>query len=139
MKTLNCPFEEGPAVYTARAILRGIDSQRQEYMHECEKVYPSSVSNREAEQQRINNNINPNEGVISIKPNPAKNNFIITHNGIYSSLIIEEISGKEVLSQILNQAVNIEQIDISTLNNGLYIVKLSNDNSSFILKLIINK
>jgi hypothetical protein len=134
-----CPFEEGPAVYTARALLRGIDNQRQEYMHECEKVYPSSVSNREAEQQTISNNSKSNDDLISINPNPAKNNFTLTYNGVYSSLNIEEISGKVVLSQALNQAANSQQIDVSTLNNGLYLVKLKNENSNVILKLIINK
>jgi hypothetical protein len=129
----------GPAVYTARALLRGIDAQRQEYMHECEKVYPSSVSNREAEQQTISNNLKSNDDVISINPNPAKNNFTVTYNGVYSSLNIEEISGKVVLSQVLNQAVNTQQIDVSTLNNGLYLVKLKNENSNITLKLIINK
>jgi hypothetical protein len=129
----------GPAVYTARALLRGIDAQRQEYMHECEKVYPSSVSNREGEQQTISNNLKSNDGVISINPNPAKNNFTLNYNGVYSSLNIEEISGKVVFSQALNQAVNSQLIDVSTLNNGLYLVKLKNENSSFILKLIINK
>lgn len=134
-----CPFEEGPAVYTARALLRGIDNQRQEYMHECEKVYPSSVSNREAEQQTISNNLKSNDDVISIKPNPAKNNFTLNYNGVYSGLNIEEISGKVVFSQALNLAVNSQLIDVSTLNNGLYLVKLKNENSIVILKLIINK
>jgi hypothetical protein len=131
--------KKGPADYTARALLRGIDNQRQEYMHECEKVYPSSVSNREAEQQTISNNLKSNDGVISINPNPAKNNFTLNYNGVYSSLNIEEISGKVVFSQALNLAVNSQLIDVSTLNNGLYLVKLKNENSIVILKLIVNK
>jgi len=139
MATKMCPFEEGPAVYTARAILRGIDSQRQEYMHECEKVYPNSMSNRQSEQPISSEYLKSNNEVISVKPNPAKNNIIINHNGIYTNLGIEEISGKVVFTQVLNQTVNMEQIDVSNLSNGLYLVKLSNEYNSTILKLVINK
>ena len=44
-----CPHSDGPAVYTARALLRGTDSFRKEYMNECEKVYPENHSNRQSQ------------------------------------------------------------------------------------------
>ena len=131
--------KKGPAVYTARALLRGLDALRQEYMNECEKVYPNSMSNRQSEQPISSEYLKSNNEVISVKPNPAKNNIIINHNGIYTNLGIEEISGKLVFTQVLNQTVNMEQIDVSNLSNGLYLVKLSNEYNSTILKLVINK
>lgn len=134
-----CPFEEGSAVYTARVLLRGIDSQRQEYMHECEKVYPSSMNSRQSEQQISKEYVKLSNELISITPNPAKNNIMVTHNRMYANVTIEEISGKEVFIQALNQNINTEQIDVSNLSNGLYLVKLSNEYSSTILKLVINK
>ena len=131
--------KNGPAVYTARALLRGLDALRQEYMHECEKVYPGSMSNRQSEQLISSEYLKSNNEVISVTPNPAKNNIIVNHNGIYTNLSIEEISGKVVFTQVLNQTVNMEQIDVSNLSNGLYLVKLSNEYNSTILKLVINK
>jgi hypothetical protein len=63
----------------------------------------------------------------------------INHYGKFSDFSIEEISGKIVLSQQLNQNINTEQLNISFLANGLYLVKLKIDNEIKIVKLIINK
>ena len=131
--------KEGPAVYTARALLRGIDAQRQEYMHECEKVYPSSVSSRESKPEIENNDLVSVNNDFSVTPNPAKNMININHNGKFSDFYIEEISGKIVLSERLNQNLNTEQLDVSFLANGLYLAKLKIENDIKIVKLIINK
>ena len=139
MKTLNCPFEEGPAVYTARALLRGIDNQRQEYMHECEKVYPSSVSTRESKPEFENQDLVYDNSDFSVTPNPAKNMITVKHNGKFNDFTIEEISGRIVLSQQLNQNLNTEKLDVSFLANGLYLAKLKIENDIKIVKLIINR
>jgi hypothetical protein len=130
---------KGPAVYTARAILRGIDSQRQEYMNECEKVYPSSFSSRESKPEIENNDLVSVNNDFSVTPNPAKNMININHNSKFSDFSIEEISGKIVLSQQLNQNLNSEQFDISFIVNGLYLAKFKNENKIKVVKLIINK
>jgi hypothetical protein len=134
-----CPFEEGPAVYTTRAFLRGIDAQGQEYMNECEKVYPNSLISRESKPEIENNDLVSLNRDFSVTPNPAKNMININHYGKFSDFSIEEISGKIVLSQQLNQNINTEQLNISFLANGLYLVKLKIDNEIKIVKLIINK
>jgi hypothetical protein len=131
--------KKGPAVYTARALLRGIDAQRQEYMHECEKVYPSSLSNRESLNQLEPGKGNQMQSDLSMIPNPATNFIALTHMGLYSNLVIEETNGKVVLAQLLNQTASIEQIDVSSLSNGMYLVKLYNANNTSVIKLIINK
>ena len=131
--------KNGPAVYTARALLRGIDSQRQEYMNECEKVNPSTVISRESKPEFENQDLVYDNSDFSVTPNPAKNMITVKHNGKFNDFTIEEISGKIVLSERLNQNLNTEQLDVSFLANGLYLAKLKIDNDIKIVKLIINK
>jgi hypothetical protein len=131
--------KKGPAVYTARALLRGLDNQRQEYMHDCEKVYPSSIGSRESKPEFENQDLVYDNSDFSVTPNPAKNMININHNGKFSDFSIEEISGRIVLSQQLNQNLNSEQFDISFIVNGLYLAKFKNENKIKVVKLIINK
>ncbi|HRG58614.1 MAG TPA: T9SS type A sorting domain-containing protein [Bacteroidia bacterium] len=131
--------KKGPAVYTARALLRGLDPLRQEYMHECEKVYPNALSNRQSELKISNNIVKVSEEDNYVTPNPAKNLIKVRNNGEFSNISIEEINGKIVLLQQLNQNLIAEQIDVSFLTNGLYLVKLKTENRITIIKLVINK
>jgi hypothetical protein len=133
-----CPFEEGPAVYSARALLRGIDSLRQEYMHECEKVYPTSSSNRESESQVLNNIANDKID-FSINPNPAKSVITLTQKGDFKLIQISEMSGKIVFESVLNTNENAQTFDLSILSNGIYMINLISDFKTVRTKLIINK
>ncbi|HRG58610.1 MAG TPA: T9SS type A sorting domain-containing protein [Bacteroidia bacterium] len=133
-----CPFEEGPAVYTARALLRGIDYQRQEYMHECEKVYPTSSSNRESESQALNNIAN-DEVDFGINPNPAKSVITLTQKGDFKLIQISEMSGKIVFESVLNTNENSHTFELSHLSNGIYMITLVSDFKTVRTKLIINK
>jgi hypothetical protein len=108
-------------------------------MNECEKVYPNSLISRESKPEIENNDLVSLNRDFSVTPNPAKNMININHYGKFSDFSIEEISGKIVLSQQLNQNINTEQLNISFLANGLYLVKLKIDNEIKIVKLIINK
>jgi hypothetical protein len=130
--------KEGPAVYTARALLRGTDSQREEYMNDCEKVYPASSSNREAEPKSLNKLSNI-QNDFKIIPNPAKSIITINHFGKYDYIIIEETSGRMVLKTSIDNNLSIETFDVSSLANGIYIIKLINQINSSQAKLIINK
>lgn len=132
-----CPYTEGPAIYSARALLRGLNKSRAEYMNDCEKVNPTSNSNREA--NVIKSNISTFRKGFSISPNPAKTAISIAHNGDFGSLSIEEMSGKVVFETNVDRSLNIEVFDISSLANGLYILKMKNNSLSEQTKLIINK
>jgi nitrogen regulatory protein PII-like uncharacterized protein len=59
---------------------------------------------------------------VSINPNPAENYFQI--NGLEGSykVIITDLSGKTVL---IKQVINNEQVSISNLSKGIYILKLN--------------
>jgi hypothetical protein len=130
--------KNSPAVYTARALLRGIDNQRQEYMNECEKVYPNSLSNRETENQTSNNIANI-ETSFSITPNPANSFVTLVHKGDFNLIQISEMNGKVVFESLLNTNENSERFDLSMLSNGIYTVSLISDPKIVRVKLIINK
>ncbi len=66
---------------------------------------------------------------IKLYPNPAKN---ILHLNVKSYVEIYDISGKKILSG------NSNNIDISTLTNGLYIIKIHEKNKIIKLKFIVN-
>lgn len=108
-------------------------------MNECEKVYPSSVSTRESMLEIENQDLVYDYIDFFVTPNPAKNMIIVKHNGKFNDFTIEEISGKIVLSERLNQNLNTEQLDVSFLANGLYLAKLKIESDIKIVKLIINK
>lgn len=130
--------KKGPAVYTSRALLRGIDNQRQEYMHDCEKVFPISISNRETENQKSNSIANI-ETSYSITPNPANSFVTIVHKGDFNLIQISEMNGRVVFESALNTNENSETFDFSMLSNGIYIVSLIAESKTERLKLIINK
>lgn len=131
-----CPHVDGPAVYTARALLRGTDIYRQEYMNNCEKVYPTSNSNRES-QKPIE--VYNNSDEFNIFPNPTSESVVINHYGGFNEITIEETSGKIVFKANLNIVLNSEVFDVSNLANGIYLLKLQGDSLTKQLKFVINK
>lgn len=74
-----------------------------------------------------------NEQSVIIYPNPA--NSVLYLKGVENvNVTIFDISGREVLNQL---NVN-KQVDISTLPNGIYTVKIENGNENITRKLIKN-
>jgi hypothetical protein len=71
----------------------------------------------------------------SIYPNPAKSGFVnITSTGSETlQATVFDILGK----QVINAAVSNERLDVSTLNTGVYIVKLTQGAATTTKKLII--
>ncbi len=74
---------------------------------------------------------------VLIYPNPTSDSFKVSFDKDYNTIEVEiyDILGKKVLT-VKN---NIENIDISTLQNGIYIIKLKTDNGNLSKKLIVNK
>lgn len=73
---------------------------------------------------------------IKITPNPVKNSFKIQNLKFSSatySLQIFNILGKKVFEK---QIINVENIDISTLKNGIYFAKILSDRSSKTFKIL---
>jgi hypothetical protein len=107
-------------------------------MHECEKVYPTSSSNRESEGQALINKAY-DEIDFSINPNPAKSVITLTQNGDFKLIQISEMSGKIVFESVLNTNENSQTFELSHLSNGIYMITLLSDFKTVRTKLIINK
>lgn len=70
-------------------------------------------------------------------PNPAKNVLNIESSTAITNVDIYDITGKQVLTT--TGFLNSTQLNISSLNSGLYLVKLTAENNSTVIKkLIIN-
>jgi hypothetical protein len=76
-----------------------------------------------------------NVGDIVFYPNPCKNYFIISSNYISDKVVqIMSISGAMVLSVRLKE--NIKEINMSSFQNGIYIVKIYDDQKLIVRKVI---
>ena len=71
---------------------------------------------------------NKSMDVFSVYPNPATN-YILTKNA--QKVTIVDLNGR-----IVKEAINTEKVDVSSLANGAYIVKVKIDNATKIGKLI---
>ncbi|CAF3927832.1 unnamed protein product, partial [Rotaria sp. Silwood1] len=80
-----------------------------------------------------------NTQAISIFPNPAKNNFTITHKTAVKNATINIVNkeGKICLSKVIEQGVNTTFINTSTLSAGNYFVVFNNGNETSKSSLII--
>jgi polyhydroxybutyrate depolymerase len=88
--------------------------------------FPSSICNKHVKENA------------SIYPNPAKNFIRISSEISENSTIkIFDISGKEILSQIANSYQT--EINISGFAEGIYIVKVINNNVTYENKIIVTK
>jgi thiol-disulfide isomerase/thioredoxin len=73
---------------------------------------------------------------IEIFPNPAQNSMFIT-NAQNSTIQLIDLVGNVIITKNINQSL--EEIPTSNLSNGTYIVKIINNNNTFVKKVIINK
>lgn len=71
---------------------------------------------------------------INLYPNPANDFVTITGQQAKSNLAIQDLTGKTVLNKTLK--TNNEEIDISSLPNGIYFAVISNASQKTIIKLI---
>ena len=71
---------------------------------------------------------------LKIFPNPASNVVTIqSDKNLLKDVVIYDVLGKEVLKKTLLNGV----LDISNINSGVYIIKITENNSSVSRKLII--
>lgn len=71
--------------------------------------------------------------IVNVFPNPAKDHIIFSENMIGKSYTIFDASGKQVSQGTLST----ERLDLN-FSNGLYLIKVTSDNSIFTKKIIIN-
>lgn len=101
--------------------------------NEFEKALPSAYStfttyDNTGVSELLNN--------VIVFPNPAEN-IVFISNAKNSTVTITEISGRLLLSQFVDS--NSEEIDITNLNSGLYIVSITLNNYRSEKKLIVVK
>lgn len=80
-----------------------------------------------------------NENKLSIYPNPTQfDNIKINIEGIeYANITIIDILGNEKLK--LSNISNKSNIDISPLDNGIYLIQINSNNKTYSQKLIVNR
>jgi len=88
-------------------------------------VFPVSI-----EEQNTNNEPN-----VNIYPNPSNGIFTIEVDLNYS-VNVYDLAGRNISNTSLNEGSN--QVDLSDLKNGIYIIKFTKNDISFYKKIIIN-
>ena len=102
------------------------------------EVYQSAWSFKTA---GINNNNNPNNGIISLFPNPVSSSaFVkyIVNNNQDVEINIYNILGEKVYTDkkgVLQNGIHTSEINCENLENGFYILKLTIGNTVFLDKL----
>jgi hypothetical protein len=71
---------------------------------------------------------------INLYPNPASESITISGQHAKSNLAIQDLTGKTILNKTLNTSN--EEIDISSLPNGIYFAVISNASQKTMIKLI---
>lgn len=69
---------------------------------------------------------------VSIYPNPVKTSINIKGDLQNTKIIINDISGKQVLKQTITD----QQIDLSKLSKGIYILQITNNNGIYVFKFV---
>lgn len=72
-----------------------------------------------------------------IYPNPSKNKIINIKNTTGSLITIYNMLGQNVFSTKINDSFNVQTLNLSDLQSGLYFVKISNGNNVSVKKLIL--
>ncbi|MGL1886135.1 MAG: carbohydrate-binding protein [Reichenbachiella sp.] len=75
------------------------------------------------------------EAKVSLYPNPVSNSLTVSGTGNYHTMRILGIDGKTQLLQSLNDLETL-QLDVSSLNKGVYIMQLSSDNGQQTLRFV---
>lgn len=93
-------------------------------LQQINKVTTQIVQNEE-----INNN------VISVYPNPAKTNVVVSSNSLMNQVLLINIIGQVVLELTPNS--NSVNIDLSKFNSGVYFLRVTNANTQQTRKIIV--
>ena len=118
---LLCPYTDGHAVLQARGLLFNFD-RTTNYTNSCEA---SMVVDNNNHRMSGSMEQEPESADIAMYPNPAENSIVITD--VYSKAKVEVYSIMGQLILIKDIESDKETIDLSALNNGTYLVKITSD------------
>ena len=76
-----------------------------------------------------------NVNEIRIYPNPANQTIFLSSNVNIKEVTLLDLTGKIVLNKVANS--NLEQLDVSSFKNGLYLLKVSDENQRFYVEQFI--
>lgn len=119
------PYVVGPTYYGVYA------NRKVNNVDENTTVYTGTVSNDNLESVDVN-----------VFPNPASDLIAVQLGGlIQNDLNIEllDITGKTVVSKVINAGTTIAYFDVQTLYSGTYTVRISNQSDRIMKKVIINR
>lgn len=119
-----CPYESGPAVYNARALLARVDDVI--YSNSCEMPTPESKSRGVVSNTNENLFFTEAES-ISVYPNPSNeklNVYIPLEKGQTGMLLIFDLAGKLIKAMSLTSGNDISEISTAELNEGIYTYRL---------------
>lgn len=128
-------FTEGLAVYEARGLVRNWNDSTN-YYNPCENNIPEEFNNF----SRFANGVDNAQDVVQtiVYPNPSNGHLTITVSLKDCIFEVYDVIGKKVMSQKLNE--NETKVDISSLNNGTYLYKITQHNNVIKAdKLVLNK
>ena len=94
----------------------------------------SLESERVAVKKQCENSIKENAKLFSIAPNPATNNITITADNNFHTIEVLSFLGQLVLAQPNNGTT--AEMDISTLTNGVYFVRIISENGTSVQKFV---
>lgn len=133
-----CPFTDGVMVYQARALLNSLYLMYREYPDNCNAEQGSRLAkNKDAETP---DEIKTGFDVV-LFPNPGANNFSMATFGLTDGNIdmsISDVTGKIVFTNKLTvvNALTLFNLDVK---NGIYFVKIINNDKTITKKLIIQQ
>lgn len=142
-------FKDGVAIAGANTTNYLVTGPGTYYVVAAPDYCPDSTSNNEGLPLVVNSTTDCNLSVenpvsgkkgIQLYPNPASDILTLDLSGAmeYNGYSIIDASGKVLVQKELNPGQNTEQINVSTLSNGFYILKLKGDNVSTIKRFIKN-
>ncbi|MCC7533319.1 MAG: DUF5011 domain-containing protein [Bacteroidia bacterium] len=82
------------------------------------------------------------EATIHVYPNPATESITLNVSGTHSNntnIAIYDVLGKVVYSKNINGNTIHEKLDVTALNNGVYFIKLSNEQGAKTIRIVVNK
>ena len=126
----SCPYDYGPGVYMARAMLSAADTTLYTAINDCEKgPQPASQRLAQPENETVADSENPYR--FNLYPNPNKGQFqfnIATETSAVYRVDIQDMKGKLLYRSTVYDGIS--NLDVSTLNAGIYVLSVTDDDIS---------
>jgi len=146
----DCPFDKGPAVFAARALMIKLNAQAPHYINVCETVQADASNQRNGAPIVYEYEYDPTEehdmdyllgtehsnsafaNELKLYPNPSNSMVTLESNEIITKVEISNTLGQIVLLDNLNRTTK-KSFDLKDLPKGLYLIKVFN-NDNFAVK-----